>query len=60
MDDDEMTRWQDEIRRVVIECSGAPDCDIDGGGDDSGDPLDLTLNEIRQGFRHVLEKRGNP
>ena len=53
--EDELRRWQDAIRNEVIKQSGAPDCDIDGGGCESGDPLDLTLTEIRQGFRHVKE-----
>ncbi len=46
-------RWQDGIRDAVIDLSGAPDGDIDGGGSESGDPLDFTLAEIRLGFAHL-------
>lgn len=56
---EEFRRWQDEIRRVVIEESGAGPSRIDGHACDSGDPLDLTLAEIRQGFRHVGDKELN-
>lgn len=53
----ELARWQDQIRALVIEMSGASPNDIDGSGCDSGDPLDLTLSEISQGFAHVDDKR---
>lgn len=53
--EEELRRWQDEIRGAVIDASGASDCDIDGGGCDSGDPLDLTLTEISQGFVFLKE-----
>jgi hypothetical protein len=56
-DDEEVGRWQDEIRKTVIKLSGAPDHSIDGGGCDSGDPLDLTLTEIRQGFNQMIDQR---
>jgi len=46
----ELARWQEAIRELLIETSGAPDHLIDGSGCDSGDPLDLTLTEIRQAF----------
>lgn len=46
----EISRWQAAIRAHVIRHSGAPDDRIDGGGCDSGDPLDVSLAEIGQGF----------
>lgn len=46
----EQGRWQDAIYKLV--CGLAPEADIDGGGCDSGDPLDLTLDEIGQGFSY--------
>lgn len=52
-DDDGLRRWQDTIRERVITKSGAPDHSIDGAGCDSGDPLDLTLAEIDQGFNFI-------
>lgn len=48
--DEEMGRWQDEIYKLC--CSLAPDAQIDGGGCDSGDPLDLTTDEIAQAFAY--------
>ena len=48
--DEEMGRWQDAIYKLA--CELAPDAQIDGGGCDSGDPLDLTLDEIAQAFSH--------
>lgn len=54
--DKELGRWQDEIRDFVIMRSGAPDYKIDGGGCDSGDPLDLTLSEIGLGINFVLDE----
>jgi hypothetical protein len=50
--DAELGRWQNEIARVVTELCGVH---VDGSGTDSGDPLDLTLNEIREGF-HVEQE----
>lgn len=54
--DQELRRWQDEIRDAVIRHSGAPDSRIDGAGCDSGDPLDLSLAEISQGFAWITDK----
>lgn len=54
--DQELRRWQDEIRDAVIRHSGAPDSRIDGAGCDSGDPLDLSLAEISQGFAWIADK----
>ena len=51
----EQARWQDAIRELLIEMSGASDDAIDGAGCDSGDPLDLTLTEIRQAFDYKAE-----
>jgi hypothetical protein len=53
--DTELGRWQDAIRDVVIDESGAPDGTIDGGGCESGDPLDLSLAEIRLGFAYMRD-----
>lgn len=53
--DKELGRWQEAIRDLVIKVSGAPDSEIDGGGD-SGDPLDLSLAEITQGLNFVIDQ----
>jgi len=50
----EGTRWQDAIYKLVKELSGSDV--IDGGGCDSGDPLEYTLAEIREGFNYVKER----
>lgn len=45
--DVEIARWQKAIYELL--CANATDENgIDGGGEDSGDPLDFTLCEIRQ------------
>lgn len=49
-------RWQNKIRDLVIRMSGAPKYAIDGGGCESGDPLDFTLTEIKLGFAHLDDK----
>jgi hypothetical protein len=46
--DQEQERWQEAIRNLLIDLTGNQD--IDGSGCDSGDPLDVTLDEIRQAF----------
>ena len=48
--EDELGRWQDAIYKLA--CDLAPDAQIDGGGCDSGDPLDLTTDEISQAFAY--------
>jgi len=48
--DEELGRWQKAIYDMI--CDRAPDANIDGGGCDSGNPLDLTLAEIGQGFTY--------
>ena len=48
--DEEMGRWQDTIYKLA--CDLAPDAQIDGGGCDSGDPLDLTTDKIAQAFNY--------
>jgi hypothetical protein len=48
--DNDLRRWQDSIRDLLCELSGDDGSLIDGGGCDSGDPLDLTLQEIRQAW----------
>lgn len=52
----EFRRWQESIRELAIAETGAPDFFIDGGACDSGDPLDLTLTEIKQGFAFLSTK----
>lgn len=42
--------WQDAVRGQFID-AGVPDIEIDGSGCDSGDPFDLTMDEICQGVR---------
>ena len=56
--DQEIRRWQDTIRSVLIRLSGAPDYKIDGSGCDSGDPLDLTVTEIEQAFVWIEDGGG--
>lgn len=51
---------QNRIRNLVIRLSGAKDGLIDGSGCDSGDPVDLTLNEIAQGFNYLLDEVIDP
>jgi len=53
--DKELGRWQGAIYRLIKEETGA-DVEIDGSGCDSGDPLDLTLAEISQGFAYLDDK----
>lgn len=50
--DKEIGRWQQAIYEAIKGHSGA-DAEIDGGSCDSGDPLDLTLTEIAQGFNYL-------
>ena len=50
--DEEIGRWQQEIYKLVIDLSGH---EVDGSGCDSGDPLDLTLSEIREGFSFLKD-----
>ena len=47
--------WQDEIRGAL--CAVVPDPHrIDGGGCDSGDPLDLTLAEVAQAVNQLTDQ----
>lgn len=49
--------WQDEIRGAL--CASVPDPHrIDGGGCDSGDPLDLTLAEVAQAVNQLADQVG--
>lgn len=50
----EQARWQDEIYKML--CRVCPEAQIDGGGCDSGDPLDLTISEVAQGLNHWEER----
>jgi hypothetical protein len=50
--DREIPRWQNAIRYLCIAECGQ---DVDGSGCDSGDPLDLTLTEIKLAFNAVKE-----
>lgn len=51
--DAEAARWQQAIDKVVLEF----DPDRDGSGTDSGDPLDLTLAELRAAFEKLKDSR---
>lgn len=50
--DDEIPRWQNTIRDLCISECGQ---EVDGSGCDSGDPLDLTLAELRQAFNTIRD-----
>lgn len=52
--DDEIPRWQNAIRDLCVSECGQ---EVDGSGCESGDPLDVTLMEIRLAFNAVKEKR---
>lgn len=56
--DNELRRWQDAIRNEFLEV--VPDAMIDGGGCDSGDPLDFTLAEISQGISAIKAASEDP
>ncbi len=49
-------KTQDRIRDLVVRESGADQTMIDGGGCDSGDPVDFTLDEIAQGFNYISDE----
>jgi hypothetical protein len=52
--DKELSRWQESIRNLLVKETG---CDsIDGKGCDSGDPLDFTLSEVKQGLAILQDK----
>lgn len=51
--EEEQGRWQ---RAIYEECKRVLP-DVDGSGCDSGDPLDVTLEEIRACFTHLQEWR---
>lgn len=53
--DKEQGRWQEAIRDQIIK-TGVPDSIVDGGGTDSGDPLDFTLTEVWQGMNYFMEQ----
>lgn len=50
--EDEARRWQEAIDKVVVEVNP----DRDGAGCESGDPLDVTLAELRQTFALLQER----
>jgi len=53
--DTEQARWQDAIYKLLLKrVSGTNQ--IDGGGCESGDPLDLTLTEIAQAINLTEER----
>lgn len=52
-EDAEATRWQEAIDKLIAERIPS-DVQIDGSGTDSGDPLDLTLDELRQAFDYFV------
>ncbi len=49
----EQVRWQKAIYELLVK---ETDCTIDGGGCDSGDPLDFTLSEISQAIGILKEE----
>lgn len=51
--DKEQSRWQNAIDAIVLQF----DPDRDGSGCESGDPLDLTLTEIRGAFGKLEDDR---
>lgn len=53
---DEIGRWQKAIYDLLRAHVPHPDS-IDGGGCDSGDPLDFTLSEISQALEQLKEAR---
>ena len=52
---DEIGAFQNEVRDLVIKCSGAPDYTIDGAGSDNS-WQEFTLAEIGQGFSYMDNK----
>lgn len=52
--DNEQERWQDALDNLFAQL--VPDADIDGGGCDSGDPLDFSISEISQAIQYVERK----
>jgi len=52
--DEEQGRWQQSIYEILV---AATDDRIDGGGCDSGDPLDFTLTEIHQAIDFLREQQ---
>ncbi len=50
----EQVRWQERLDKIVR--SVDPKGEIDGGGCDSGDPLDLTEAEMCQAFDFLSEQ----
>lgn len=53
--EDEQARWQKAIYDLLCSETNS-ECNIDGGGCDSGDPLDFTLAEISQALAHFKNK----
>ena len=51
---EEQSRWQDAIYQRLRQVAGDA---IDGGGCDSGDPLDVTLCEIGQAIEILTQSR---
>jgi hypothetical protein len=54
--DVEIGEFQNEVRELIIERSGAPENCIDGKGSDAG-WQEFTLAEIGQGFAYLVEQR---
>jgi hypothetical protein len=52
--DEEQGRWQDAIYQLLQKL--VPEACVDGGGCDSGDPLDVTLSEIAQAISHLKDQ----
>lgn len=51
----EQARWQDELDKLFAHL--VPDAQIDGGGCDSGDPMDFSMSEISQALVYVIDQR---
>lgn len=54
----EQARWQQQIYELLNSLLNDPNAQLDGTGCESGDPLDVTLQEITQAFS-ILEERYN-
>ena len=55
--DKELARWQHDIYNLLCATVGEPYHRIDGGGCDSGDPLDFTMAEIGQALAILRDEQ---
>jgi len=51
---------QNQVRAFIVKRAGCDDTRIDGSGCESGDPIDLTLDEIGQGFNYLFDEVVDP